>query len=140
VANLVIRLVSPTSLAVRPWRGARVKISFPVRKCGLTDNQLWGTVKCLIAVASSNGWQRSASRLPARSRLAAVPTDSGSSPIGAQGGFKVSETAAPQFTLAFGPNTPVASGIQCDLAAVPLTPINRSLFSHLDHSEAVIHQ
>jgi hypothetical protein len=28
------------SLASRPWRVAQVKLSFTVRKCGLTDNQL----------------------------------------------------------------------------------------------------
>jgi hypothetical protein len=47
--SITPRLASHPSLAVRPWRVDRVKISFTVRKCGLTDNHLWGIVVPLIA-------------------------------------------------------------------------------------------
>jgi hypothetical protein len=53
-----IRLPSRTSLAVRPWRVARVRISFTVRKCGLKGSHLLGFVVPLIANAQLRyeGW------------------------------------------------------------------------------------
>jgi hypothetical protein len=40
---------SASSLGARPWRADQVRISFTVRKRGLTGNQLWGIVVPLIA-------------------------------------------------------------------------------------------